>query len=160
EPALHADLTRDRRYLVGECCQGVRHAIDGFGECGDFTFCVHGELLRQFTIGHGRYDLDYAAHLLRQIDRHYVDVVGEILPCSGNVGHLRLSAELSFRTHFTRDARHFGGEGIQLVHHRIDGVFQLQNFAFDVDRDLARQIASSNGGRHFGDVAHLPGQVP
>src|SRR6185312_9902011 len=62
-------------------------------------------------------------------------------------------------THFTRDARHFGGEGIQLVHHRIDGVFQLQNFAFDVDRDLARQIASSNGGRHFGDVAHLPGQV-
>ena len=52
-------------------------------------------------------------------------------------GHLRLAAELAFRADFARHARHFGGEGVELVHHRVDGVLQFQDFALHVDRDLA-----------------------
>ena len=36
-----------------------------------------------------------------------VDVVGEVLPRAGDAGHLRLTAELSFRADFARDARDF-----------------------------------------------------
>ena len=33
---------------------------------------------------------------------------------------------------------------------------ELQDFAAHVHRDLARQVAARHGGRHLGDVAHLP----
>ena len=41
----------------------------------------------------------------------------------------RLAAELSFRTHFARHAGHFRGERAELIHHRVDGVLQFENFA-------------------------------
>ena len=47
----------------------------------------------------------------------------------------------------------------ELVHHRVDGVLQLENFALHVDRDLLRQVAVGHRGGHVGDVAHLGGEV-
>ena len=73
--------------------------------------------------------------------------------------HLRLAAQLSVGAHFARHARHFSGERVELVHHRVDRVFQLENFALHVHRDLARQVAARHGRGDFGDVAHLAGQV-
>ncbi len=43
--------------------------------------------------------------------------------------HLGLAAELAFGAHFARHARHFRGERVQLVHHGVDGVLQLQDLA-------------------------------
>ena len=63
----------------------------------------------------------------------------KILPGAGHAGHLGLAAELAFGADFARHARHFGGETVELVHHRVDGVLQLQNFAAHVHRDLAGQ---------------------
>ena len=60
---------------------------------------------------------------------------------------------------FAGDAGDFGGKRVQLVHHRVDGVLEFQNFAFDVHRDLARQVAAGDGGGDFGDVADLRRQV-
>ena len=51
------------------------------------------------------------------------------------------------------------GEGVELIDHRVDGVLELEDLALHVDRDLARQVAAGDGGRHLGDVAHLAGQV-
>ena len=48
---------------------------------------------------------------------------------------------------------------LQLIHHRVDGVLQLQDLALDVDGDLLGQVAVGDGGGHVGDVAHLGGQV-
>ena len=44
-------------------------------------------------------------------------------------GTCGLAAELAFGADLARDARHFRGEGVELVHHGVDGVLQLQNFA-------------------------------
>jgi len=44
-------------------------------------------------------------------------------------------------------------------HHRIDGVLEFENFAFHVDRDLARQVAASHSGRDFGNISDLTGKV-
>ena len=94
-----------------------------------------------------------------RFDGHRVHGVGQVLPGAADARHVRLAAELAFGADFARHARHFGGERAQLVHHRVDGFFQLQDLAAHVHRDLARQVAVRDGGRHLGDVAHLAGQV-
>src|SRR5207253_2470996 len=63
------------------------------------------------------------------------------------------------RTNFAGDARDFGGETIELVHHRVDRVLQLQNFAAHVHGDFAREVALGHGGRNFGDIADLAGEI-
>ena len=72
---------------------------------------------------------------------------------------LRLAAELALGADFARHARHFAGERVELIDHRVDGVLQLQDFAFHVDGDLAVEVAAGDGGGHFGDVADLGGEV-
>ena len=114
---------------------------------------------RQVAVGHGGHHLHDAAHLLGEVRGHEVDVVGQILPGAADAGHLRLAAELAFGADLARHARHFAGEGVELIDHRVDGVLQLQDLALHVDRDLAVEIAARDGGGHFGDVAHLGGQV-
>ena len=99
------------------------------------------------------------ADLAGQVVGHQVHVVGQVLPGAGDAGHLRLAAELAFGADLARDAGHFGGEGVELVDHRVDGVLELEDLALHVDRDLLRQIARGDGGGHFGDVADLAGQI-
>ena len=58
-----------------------------------------------------------------------------------------------------RDAGDLGGEGAQLIDHRVDGVLQLEDLALGVDGDLLREVAVGDRGGDRGDVAHLGGQV-
>ena len=39
-----------------------------------------------------------------------------------DAGHLRLAAELAFGADFAGHAGDFAGEGVELVHHGVDGV--------------------------------------
>ena len=70
-----------------------------------------------------------------------------------------LAAELALGADFLRDARDLRRERAQRVDHRVDGVLQLVDLAARVDRDLLRQVAVGDGGRHLRDAAHLRGQV-
>src|SRR6202051_66760 len=70
-----------------------------------------------------------------------------------------LAAELAFGADLAGDAGDFRGECVELVHHGVDGVLQLEDLALHVDGDLARQVAARHRGGHLGDVAHLRGQV-
>ena len=51
-----------------------------------------------------------------------VDGVGQIFPGAGDVRRLRPAAEFAFGADFARDAGDFGGEGVELIDHRVDGV--------------------------------------
>ena len=72
---------------------------------------------------------------------------------------MRLAAQLAFRADFAGDAGDFAGEGVELVHHGVDGVLELEDFALDVDGDLAGEVAAGHGGGDLGDVADLSGEV-
>src|SRR5262249_32941025 len=74
-------------------------------------------------------------------------------------GHDRLPAQFALGTHFAGHTRHFRGKGSQLVDHRVDGLLQLQNFTANVYRDLAGQVAVSDGNSYLRDVAHLASEV-
>src|SRR5207237_2517339 len=77
----------------------------------------------------------------------------------GDARNLRLAAELALGADLAGDARHFRGEGIELIDHRVDGVLELEDFAPDIDGDLARQVAAGHRGRHLRDIAHLAGEL-
>ena len=116
---------------------------------------VDGDLLRQVAVGDGRGHLGDVAHLAGQVAGHRVHAVGQVLPGAGHALHLGLAAELAFGADLAGHAGHLGGEGAELVDHRVDGVLQLEDLALDVDGDLLRQVAVGDGGGHLGDVAHL-----
>ena len=99
------------------------------------------------------------ADLAGQIVGHQVDVVGEVLPGAGDAFDAGLAAELAFGADLAGDAGHFGREAVQLVDHGVDGVLELEDLALHLDGDLLGQVAAGDGGGHFGDVAHLAGQV-
>ena len=117
------------------------------------------QLALQVAVGDRGHDLGDAAHLVGQVRGHEVDVVGQVLPGAGHALHLGLAAQLAFGADFAGHAGHFRGERAELVHHRVDGVLQLEDLALDVDGDLLRQVAVGDGRGHLGDVAHLVGQV-
>src|SRR6185369_11839805 len=106
--------------------------------------------------GHHLHD---AAHLLGEVGGHDVHRIGEVLPRAGDAWHLRLTAELALGAHLARHARHLGGEAVELIHHGVDGVLELENFAFHVHGDLARQVPARHGGGHLGNVADLCRQI-
>jgi len=94
--------------------------------------------LRQRAIRNGGDYFNDAANLLRQVGGHDVDVVGEIFPGAGHTWYLGLAAELTDGSDFAGHARYLSGKRVELVDHRVDGVFQLKDFALNIDRDLAR----------------------
>src|SRR4030095_12659023 len=159
ELAFGTDFARHARLFGGERVQLIHHRVDGFFQLQDFAFDVDRDLARQVAARDGCRHFGDVAHLAGEVRGHGVDVVGEVFPGAADAGYVCLTAELAFGADFARHARHFGRERAQLVDHRVHGLFQLQDFAAHVDRDLARQVATGDGGCHVRDVADPGGKV-
>ncbi len=159
ELAFDPDLARNRRHLVGKGRERVDHVVDRFSELLDLTSGFEHQLAPEIPVGHIGDDSGDAAHLVREVVRHEVDVVGEVLPRSARALDNRLATELPFRADLARHTRDFRGERAELIDHRVDRVLELEDLALDVDRDLLRQVAVGDRRRDRGDVPHLAGQV-
>ena len=66
-----------------------------------------------------------------------------------------MTTEDTFGTDFTRNARHFRGERVELIDHRIDRAGEFANLAPRFDRDFFRKVAVGDGGGYVGDIANL-----
>src|SRR5262249_46093203 len=154
-----ADLARDPGDLGSERAKLLDHRVDRFFELQNFAANIDGDLLGKVAICDGNGDLRDVADLAGQVRCHKVHVVREVFPGAGNPEHGCLPPELAFRSDLARHASDFRSKCRELINHRVDGFFKLQDLAFDVDRDLAAQIAASDGCCHVGDVADLPGEV-
>src|SRR4029077_19311478 len=159
QPAFGADFARHARHFAGKGVELVDHGIERFLQLKDFARHVHGDLLGKVAARDRGRDIGDVTDLRGQIARHEVDVVGEVLPGAGDARNLGLAAELAFGADLARHARDFRRKRIELVHHGVDGVLELQNFAAHVDRDLARQVAARHRGGDVGDITDLRGQV-
>src|SRR5690606_35536771 len=120
---------------------------------------VDGDLARQVAARDRGGHVGDVAHLAGEVGGHRVHVVREVLPGAADPGDLRLSAELALGTDLAGDARDLGGEAVELVDHRVDGVLQLEDLALHVDGDLLGQVAAGHRSGNLGDVADLAGQV-
>ncbi len=137
----------------------VHHGVDGVFEFENFAFDVDGDFLGEVAVGDGGGHLGDVSHLGGEVAGHRIHGVGEVFPRTGDAAHVGLAAEFSFGADFAGHAGHFRGEAVELVHHRVDGVFQFENFPLHVDGDLLGEVAVGDGGRHDGDVSHLGGEV-
>jgi hypothetical protein len=120
---------------------------------------LRGDLPAQVALGHRGRDVGDVPHLVGQVRRHPIDRVRQVLPRPGDAGHVGLTAQHPLRADISRHAGHFVGERGQLIHHRIDGVLELQDLPLRFGGDLLGEIALRDGGGDVGDVAHLVGQV-
>src|SRR5204862_426975 len=100
----------------------------------------------EVAAGDGLGDVGDVADLAGQVGGHEVHVVGEVLPRAGDAAHVGLTAELALGAHLSGDARHLGGERVQLVHHDVERVLQLEDLALHVDGDLLGQVAVGHRG--------------
>ena len=123
----------------GERVELIHHRVDGVLQLQNFAARIHRNFRRKIALRHAGGHLRDISNLRSQVAGHEVHAIREILPDAADAFHFRLAAELAFGTHFARHAGHFAGERVELIHHRVDGVLQLQNFAAHVHRDLARQ---------------------
>ena len=159
EQAFGTDFARHARHFGCERAELVHHRVDGVLQLQNFAACADGDPRGQVALGHGRGHLGDVSDLVGQIAGHGVDRIRQVFPHAGHALHLRLAAQLAFGADFASHARHFSCERAELVHHGVDGVLQLQNFALRVHRDSRGQIAFGHGRGHAGDVAYLIGQV-
>ena len=159
ELAVGADLASDARHFAGERVELIHHGVDRVLQLQNFAADVDGDFARQVALRHRRGDLGDIADLAGQVARHGVDRIREVLPDAADAFDLRLAAELAFGSHFSRHARHFAGERIELIDHGVDRVLQLQNFAAGIHRDLRREIALRHGCGDAGDIADLVGEI-
>ena len=137
----------------------IHHRVDGVLQLENFASDIDRDLLRKIAIGHGvvtsamlrtwlvRFE---AIEFTLSVRSFQVPATPFTSACPPSFP----SVPTSRATRVTSDAN-----DDELIHHRVDGVLQLENFAPDIDRDLLRQVAIGDGGGHFGDVTHLGGQV-
>src|SRR5207302_422773 len=146
-----AYLASHAGHFRSERAELVDHRVDGVFQLQNQIVRVECRLLAQVPVCHCRGHVRDISHLVGQVTGHRVHVVGEIFPRAGHARNHRLTAQLPFGAHLAGHAGNFRGEGPELVHHRVDGVFQLQNLAANVYRDFSAQIAISHGGGDVGD---------
>ena len=157
--AFDSDLAGHVGDLVGEGGEGLDHEVDRLGQRRDLALGVHGQLALEVALRHRGDDVGDAAHLVGQVGRHQVDVVGEVLPGAADARHLRLAAELALGADLAGDAGHLRGEAVELIDHDVDRVLEGEDLALHVDGDLLGKVAPRHGGGHVGDVADLAGQI-
>src|SRR4029077_17551254 len=139
--------------------QLIDHDVDRVLELEDLALDLDRDLLGEVAPLDRGGHLGDVADLGREVGGELVHLEGQVLPGPGGAGNTRLATQLALGTDLARHAGDLTGEGVQLIHHRVDGVLQLEDLAADVDRDLLGEVALGDGSRDLGDVAHLGGQV-
>ena len=134
--AFRADLARDTRYFRCERAKLIDHRIDRVLELQNFTLNIHGDFLREVSVGDSRGDFRDISDLRRQIAGHEIHIISQVFPGACHALDFGLSAQLAFRADFARHARHFRREGGKLIDHRVDRVLEFQNLTLHIDGDL------------------------
>src|SRR5207302_1054827 len=134
--AFGADLAGHTGDLGGERVQLVHHGVNRVLELQDLAAHVDRHLLAQIAVGNRRGDFRDVADLACEVSGPPVDGVGQILPGARDPLHLGLTAQFAFGADLEGHAGDLGGEGVELVHHGVDGVLELEDFAANVHGHL------------------------
>src|SRR5205085_370278 len=78
---------------------------------------------------------------------------------TSDTADLGLPTQLALGPHLASDAGDLGGERVELIHHRVDGVLQLENLTLHVDGNLLGQVPVCYSGGDCRDVPNLSRQV-
>src|SRR5207253_1653812 len=149
--AFRTHFAGDAGDFGGEGVELVDHRVDRVLQLQDLAAHVHGDLLGEVAVGDRRSYIGDVADLGDEVARHRVHAVAEVHPLALHAAVPVLPAQLAFRTDFAGDAGDFGGEGVELVDHRVDRVLQLQDLAAHVHGDLLGEVAVRDRRSYIGD---------
>lgn len=76
ELALCTDFSGHPRHFSSELTQRLRHSVDGVFEVKNLAVRSDHDLLRKVTAGDSFRDLRNGSHLVGQVLRHQIDIVG------------------------------------------------------------------------------------
>ena len=160
ELSFDTDLARDRRHLVGESAERVRHVVDRFGERRHLAFALRGRtsalrsplatavttltMPRTCLVRFEAMKFTLSVRSFHVPDTPFTSACPPSFP----------SVPTSFATRVTSAANEFSWSTILLMTSLI-----CEDLAFDVDRDLLRQVAVGDGGRDLRHVTKLHGEV-
>ena len=117
--SFRAHFARHARHFSSEAIELVHHRVDGVLELKNFSLYVHGNFPGKVAFRDSRRHLGDVTNLGREISGHGIHGICEVFPCSCDAGNVRLTAQSAFASNFTRHARHFSGEAIELVDHGV-----------------------------------------
>src|SRR5207245_4957178 len=80
ELAFGAHLAGHARHLGSEARELIHHGVDGVLQLADLALDVDADVLGQVAARHRGGDVGDVADLRREVARHRVDAVGEVLP--------------------------------------------------------------------------------
>src|SRR5205823_5095771 len=146
--AFRTDFAGDASDLRGEGVELIDHHVDGVLELENLALHLDGDLLGEVALLYGGRDLGDVAHLGREVGRELIHLLGQVFPGPGRARHAGLTAEPALGADFARHPGDLAGEAVELIDHRVDGVFQPEDLAANVNRDLLRQVAPGDGGRN------------
>jgi hypothetical protein len=146
EPAVHADFARDVGDLLGKVASvsvmllivsasaatsPLASTVRRWRRLPSATAVTTLTMPRTWLVRFA------AMRLTESVRSFHVPATSETCACPPS---------LAVGADFARHARDFRRERPQLIDHRVDGVLQLEDFAFHVDGDLAREVATRDGG--------------
>src|SRR6185437_6810245 len=159
EFSVGADFASHAGDFRREGIELVDHGVDSVLQFENFALHVHGDFAREIAARHGGGHFCDVTHLASEVAGHRVHRIGQVFPRAADSGNIGLAAKAAFGTDFASHARDFGGERAKLVDHRVDRVFQQQNFAANVHGDFLGEVAAGDCRGDFGNVADLRGEV-
>ena len=152
EAPFGTHLARHPGHLAGEAVELVHHGVDGFLELQHLAAYIGGDLLGEVTVGHGGGHLGDVSNLAGEVAGHGVHGIGQVFPGSRHARYLGLHTELALGAHLAGHPGHLAGEAVELIHHAVDHVLDLEDLALYLHGNLLAQVAGGDGGRNLGDV--------
>ncbi len=128
------DFAGHAGHFGGKTVELVHHRVDGVLQLENLPLHVDGNLSRRSPRATAVVTSGNVSHLARQVGRHASSRSRSSPSTSPPPRAPRLTAELPLGPDFTRHAGHFRREPVELVHHRVDGLLELQNLPLHVDR--------------------------
>src|SRR3569833_1429748 len=159
EGAIRADLSSHLADFEGEGPETVHHGVDGVLEIENLAAHFDSDLLGEVALGDGSRHQGDTTHLRRQIHGHVVDVLREVPPGALDVVHGSLAAQATLGSDFPRNLGDLASELLELGHHGIDRLLQLENLSSALGLHLLGEITLGDGRGHVDNVSHLRGQV-
>src|ERR1019366_5382487 len=133
ELPLNPDLTRDTSHLRSKPFELINHRIAMVLQLQKLALDISRNLLAQITVSDRRRHLGDVTHLPREISRHQVDVVSQLLPRPATLNRPRRRlTKLPLSPDLTRHTRNLRHEPVELINHRIDRVLELEHLTGQV----------------------------
>ena len=141
----------DTRHFRGKSTELINHGVDRVLQLQCLAARFDGDCLGEISFRHRSRHGGNISYLARQIPGERIHIISKVFPGAADAGYYSLTSELTLGSYFSRHARHFIGEGAELVDHGVHGradaeEFALHRLAVNFEHHLLAEISLGDSG--------------